>query len=39
MGKIALNVFRKEKSRKCGANAKRRICAMDIDYLLKVILL
>jgi len=37
MRKIALNVLRKEKSRKCGAKAKRLICAMDADYLLKVI--
>jgi len=37
MRKIALNVLRKEKTKKCGAKAKRLICAMDLDYLLKVI--
>ena len=37
MRKIALNVLRKEKTKKCGAKAKRLICAMDMDYLLKVI--
>ncbi len=37
MRKIALNVLRKEKSKKRGAKAKRLICAMDMDYLLKVI--
>lgn len=37
MRKIAVNVLRKEKSKKCGAKAKRLVCAMDTDYLLKVI--
>jgi len=37
MRKIALNVLRQEKSRKCGAKTKRLLCAMDHDYLLKVI--
>jgi predicted transposase YbfD/YdcC len=38
MRKIALNLLRKEKSQKCGAKGKRLICAMDQDYLLKVLL-
>jgi predicted transposase YbfD/YdcC len=37
MRKIALNVLRKENTKKCGAKAKWLICAMDMDYLLKVI--
>jgi predicted transposase YbfD/YdcC len=37
MRKIALNVLMKEKTKKCGAKSKRILCAMDIDYLLKVI--
>ncbi|MCJ7775931.1 MAG: ISAs1 family transposase [Desulfobulbaceae bacterium] len=37
MRKIALNVLRKEKTKKCGAKGKRLICAMDHDYLLKVL--
>jgi predicted transposase YbfD/YdcC len=35
--KIALNLLRKEKSKKCGAKGKRMICALDHAYLLKVI--
>ncbi len=37
MRKMALNVLRKEKTKKCGAKSKRLICAMDTDYLLEVI--
>jgi predicted transposase YbfD/YdcC len=37
MRKIALNILRKERTRKCGAKGKRLICAMDQDYLLKVL--
>ena len=35
--KIALNLLRKEKTKKCGAKGKRLICAMDQDYLLNVL--
>jgi len=38
MRKIALNALRQDKSKKCRTNGKRLICAMDNEYLLKVIL-
>jgi len=37
MRKIALNALRQDKSKKCGTKGKRLICAMDNEYLLKVI--
>jgi len=37
MRKIALNALRQDKSKKRGVKGKRLICAMDNEYLLKVI--
>ena len=37
MRKIALNALMQDKSKKCRTNGKRLICAMDNEYLLKVI--
>ncbi len=34
MRNLARIVFRKEKTKKCGAKGKRLICAMDHDYFL-----
>lgn len=35
--KMALNLLRQNKSKKCGAKSKRLLCALDTDYLLEVL--
>jgi hypothetical protein len=35
--KMAFNLLRQNKSKKCGAKTKRMLCAMDTNFLLEVL--